>query len=153
MSQSDYIAHKKNAQILQRQTNLEAVLSSQDLTNYKKFAFNNTIKSTNITHNQLRLKNKQRIYNMEMSNDTCNNPEFIVCTNTNTRPNRVITMTDEMGKRGYKRRNGYNEYLVYQKNNNLIMPCKMFKECNKYFYLRENPLDDTDETTVIIGGL
>ena len=153
MSQSDYITHKKNAQILQSQTDLEPVLSSQDLINYKKFALNNTIKSSNITYNQLRLNNKQTIYGMEMSNDICNNPEFVVCTNTNTRPNRVITMTDAMGKRGYKRRNGFNEYLVYQKSNNLIMPCKMFKECNEYFYLRENPLDDTEETTIIIGGL
>ena len=57
-----------------------------------------------------------------------------------------------MGKRGYKRRNAYQEYFINQKVNNLIMPCKMFAECDRYFYLRENPyIDDEDQTEIIIG--
>lgn len=151
MSQSDYIAHKKNAHILQNQTDLESVLNSQDYTQYKQFALHNTITSTNKTYNQLRQPNKQSIYKMELAVSQC--PQFITCSNTSARPNRVITMSDPMGKRGFKRRNGYNEYFVHQKANNLIMPCKMFRECNEYFYLRENPYidDDEDETTFIIA--
>ena len=150
MSQSDYIAHKKNAQILQRQSDLEGVLNSQDFTQYKQFAFHNTITNSNITYNQLREPNKQRVYKMELPVSQC--PQFLTCTQTQARPNRVITMGDPMGKRGFKRRNGYNEYFVHQKANNLVMPCKMFRECNEYFYLRENPyIDDEDETTFIIA--
>ena len=152
MSQSDYISHKKNAHILQNQTDLESVLNSQDYTQYKQFAFHNTLTSTNKTYNQLRQPNKQSIYKMELAVSQC--PQFITCTNTSARPNRVTTMSDPMGKRGFKRRNGYNEFFVHQKANNLIMPCKMFRECNEYFYLRENPYiddDDDDETTFIIA--
>ena len=155
MSQSDYIKHKKNATILKRQNDLEIILNSQDFTNYKEFELLNTIKNTLHTPNQLTETNKHKIFKIEKNATNC--ARFIVCSTpggqtTNDRPNRVLTMTDLMGKRGYKRRNAYQEYFINQKVNNLIMPCKMFAECDRYFYLRENPyIDDEDETEIIIG--
>lgn len=149
MSQSDYIKHKRNAHILKRQTDLDSILNSKDLTQYKEFQLMNTIENTFPTYNQLKLSNKQPIFSMEIPVNNCS--EFIVCSNTNNRPNRVLTMTDAMGKRGYKQRNAMNEYFVNQKVNNLILPCKMFSECEKFYYLRENPYED-EETTIIVGG-
>ena len=154
MSQSDYIKHKKNAIILKRQNDLESILNSQDFTNYKEFELLNTIENTLPTPNQLAETNKHKIFKIEKNATNC--ARFIVCSTpgqtTNDRPNRVLTMTDIMGKRGYKRRNAYQEYFINQKVNNLIMPCKMFAECDRYFYLRENPyIDDEDQTEIIIG--
>jgi len=63
-------------------------------------------------------------------------------------------MTDIMGKRGYTRHHGLNEYIMYNKVNNKIAPCKMFKKCDEYFYLRRtNQEDEDDDIHIIIGGV
>jgi hypothetical protein len=127
MSQSDYIKFKKTARILNKQKDLESVLSSNEYTNFKTFVLGNTISNQVPTYRQLQI---------EAQVTEC--ASFPFCTNTNTRENRVITMTDIMGKRGYTRQHGYNEYIVNQKVNNLIMPCKMFESCDEFLYLRNN---------------
>jgi hypothetical protein len=122
MSQSDYIQYKKIARVLKKQKDLESVLSSNVYTNFKTFMLNGESKE-------------------------CETFKF--CKDTNTRENRVITMTDIMGKRGYTRQHGYNEYIVNQKVNNLIMPCKMFEECDEFLHLR-NSMDKTQRAKYIM---
>jgi len=123
MSQSDYIQRKKIARVLKKQKDLESVLSANVYTNFKTFIMNGE------------------------SNKECETFKF--CKDTHLRENRVITMTDIMGKRGYTRHHGYNEYIVNQKVNNLIMPCKMFEECDEFLYLR-NSMDKTQRTKYIM---
>jgi hypothetical protein len=152
MSQSDYIQLQRNATILRNQSDLESILTSEELTNFKSFAIKNTNVNTRPTYGQLLATGKQRIMNMEVSATNCS--QFIVCKNTQLRPNRKVTMTDIMGKRGYTRQHGYNEYIMYNKVNNKIAPCKMFKKCDEYFYLRRTNGDDEDDNIdIIIGGV
>ena len=137
MSQSDYINHKKQATILRRQDeNLDNILSSQSYSKFKSFSVANEIKSDNLTYGQLPLSTKERVFDIEIPVSSC--ASFKTCINdyATDRPNRVLTMTDHMGKRGYTRMNGYNEYFVKQKANNLIMPCTMFEKCDNFLYLR-----------------
>ena len=124
MSQSDYIQHKKIARVLKKQKDLESVLSSNVYTNFKTFMIGDN----------------------KIPNE-CETFKF--CKDTNTRENRVITMTDIMGKRGYTRQHGYNEYIVNQKVKNLIMPCKMFEECDEFLYLR-NSMEKTQRIKYIM---
>lgn len=119
MSQSDYINFRKVGTILKRQKHLENVLSSNDYTSFKSFETKNlNVETIPCTH----------------TNDCMS---FILFKNTQNRPNRVITMTDPMGKRGYTLHHGYNEYLVNQKVHNLIMPCKLLNECDMFFHYRK----------------
>lgn len=143
MSQSDYINHKKQATVLRRQQDLDSILSSHDYTKYKSFELANTIdvENKNPTYNQLQLDNKERVFNMELTVSGC--ARFQLCSDTadlSNRPNRKITMTDSMGKRGMATTGlqGYNEYKVNQKVNNLIMPCMMFDKCDTFLYNRRN---------------
>jgi hypothetical protein len=124
MFQSDYIQSKKVARVLKKQKDLESVLSSNNYTNFKTFMIgDNTIpKECEI---------------------------FKFCKDTNMRENRVITMTDIMGKRGYTRHHGYNEYIVNQKVKNLIMPCKMLEECDEFLNLR-NSMDKTQRIKYVM---
>ena len=150
MSQSDYIQLKRNATILRNQVDLESVLTSHELTQYKQYSLNNTNVNTRPTYNELKLVGKQRVMNMDVAVSGC--AQFIVCTNTQLRPNRKLTMTDMMGKRGYSRHHGYNEYMMYKKVNNQIAPCKMFKKCDEYFHLRKTNKEDWDDDTDIVIG-
>lgn len=133
MSQGDYIKFKKIAQVLKSQKDLENVLSSNVYTNFKTFAVGNKISNELPTYRQLQIESQ-----------IAECASFPFCKNTNTRENRVITMTDMMGKRGYTRHHGYNEYIVNQKVNNLIMPCQMFQACDEFLYLR-NSMDKTQK--------
>jgi hypothetical protein len=152
MSQSDYIQLQRNATILRNQSDLESILTSDELMKFKSFAIKNTTVNTRPTYGQLLTTGKQRIMNMEVPVNNCS--PFIVCKNTGQRPNRKVTMTDLMGKRGYTRHHGYNEYIMYNKVNNKIAPCKMFKKCDEYYYLRRtNPEYEDDDIEVIIGGV
>ena len=143
MSQSDYINHKKQATVLRRQQDLDSILSSHDYTKYKSFELANTIdvENENPTYNQLQLDNKERVFNIELTVSDC--ARFQLCSDTadlSNRPNRKITMTDSMGKRGMVTTGlqGYNEYKVNKKVNNLIMPCMMFDKCDTFLYNRRN---------------
>lgn len=118
MSQGDYINFLKVATILKRQEHLENVLTAHEYTSFKTFEMKNvnteTIPCTRV--------------------NKC--AKFILLKDTQQRPNRVITMTDPMGKRGYTLHHGYNEYMVNQKVNNLIMPCQLLKECDEFMSCR-----------------
>ena len=125
MSQSDYIKFKKTAQVLKSQSDLENVLSSNEYTNFKTFILGNTTNNELLTYRQLQI---------ETQVTKC--ASFPFCKGTEKRANRVVSMTDMMGKRGYTRHHGYNEYIVNQKVNNLIMPCQMFDKCDVFLDAR-----------------
>jgi hypothetical protein len=132
MSQSDYLNRKKLGIVLRNQQKLEPILTCNDYTHFKTFSLVNTIINEKMTYGQLYV---------EAEPAACPLPTFQLCRNTNDitlRPNRVTTMTDGMGKRGYTRHHGYNEYTVGLKVNNLIMPCKLLKDCDRFLYLRRN---------------
>ena len=48
MSQSDYLNHKRNAQVLENQSILESVLESQQLTNFKTYSISKQIDNDKI---------------------------------------------------------------------------------------------------------
>ena len=127
MSQGDYINHLKVTRLLETQTDLENVLSSKEYTSFMSYTLANTIQNKIPTYRSLQL---------EKDMGKCE--PFILCMDTNKRVNRVITMSDPMGKRGYAQQHGYNEYIVSQKVNNLIMPCKMFEVCDLFLDSRKN---------------
>ena len=87
MSQSDYIKYKKTINELKTRK-LPAVLDSQDYTLFKTYSLETNIPNTKIESNQLVPAGRQVIFDMEMKTSTC--PKFIMCTKTNTRPNRVL---------------------------------------------------------------
>jgi hypothetical protein len=89
MSQSDYIRYKKNGTILKQQSKLPAVLEPEDLTEFKEYSLENTIFNTKIQYNQLIPANKVVVYGMERTPTSC--PTFAVCSNTNSRTNRVLS--------------------------------------------------------------
>lgn len=121
MSQGDYINHLKVTRILEEQTDLENVLSSKEYTSFLSYTLSNSIANKNPTYRELQLVK-----------DIGKCAPFKLCMDTNKRVNRVTTMTDPMGKRGYTQHHGYNEYIVSKKVNNLIMPCKMFEVCDLF---------------------
>lgn len=87
MSQSDYIRYKKTGTQL-KINKLDPVLNNQDYLAYTDYNLENTITNTKINYNHLTLPNTQNVFNMERPN-IANCPNFILCQNTNTRPNRV----------------------------------------------------------------
>lgn len=130
MSQSDYLNRKKLGVVLRNQKDLEPILACDDYTHFKTYSLITTIKNEKLTYGRLPLEES-----------ACQLPRFQLCRNTNDillRPNRVTILTDSMGKRGYTRHHGYNEYNVGLKVNNLIMPCKLLKDCDRYLYQRRN---------------
>jgi hypothetical protein len=88
MSQSDYLHHKKISLELNSQSKLSPILSATDYTSYKQFNLEKNIKNTSTLYNQLIPVGTQVIFGIETpKSDNC--PEFILCKNTNTRPNRI----------------------------------------------------------------
>ena len=133
MSQSDYLNYKKNKQILTNQTDLENVLSSGSYTKFKTFVVSNT------------LINKVPSYRESKVKQEVNECAFyILDKGTEQRPNRIQTMTDPIGKRGYTRNHALNEFIINQKVNSLIMPCKMFQECDEFKHHRNPNLTEKD---------
>jgi hypothetical protein len=90
MSQSDYIKYKKTSYQLVEQNKLDPVLGSQYYTAFKEFSIENSISNSKIIHSQLQHPNSKIIFDIETFR-TGNCPNFIVCNNTNTRPNRKLT--------------------------------------------------------------
>ena len=89
MSQSDYLHHKKISLELKSQNKLSPVLSGMNYTLYKQYSLEKNIKNTSKLYNQLVPTGTQVIFDIISTNsDNC--PEFILCKNTNTRPNRII---------------------------------------------------------------
>jgi hypothetical protein len=99
MSQSDYIKYKKVNTVLQidARTNFLPVLTSQDYSDYKEFVLENTVTNSKTIYRRITPstkqvvldidKNKAQVQNMGTSLSNC--PSFLLCNNTNTRPNRV----------------------------------------------------------------
>ena len=94
MSQSDYLKRKQIAQILRTDSgsgvdnHQPAVLSSQQILEYKQYQIINDINNDSINYNLITPANKKNIFDMERDVNGC--PSFIVCNNTNNRPNRVL---------------------------------------------------------------
>lgn len=85
MSQSDQIQYKKTSSILKNQT-FSPVFSSNQYTNFKTYALENTITNTKLSYHQLKPSNKQIVFDMEKQTTNC--PTFVLCRNTNARSNR-----------------------------------------------------------------
>lgn len=88
MSQSDYLHHKKISLELKLQTKLSPILSGMDYTLYKQYSLEKNIKNTSKLYNNLVPTGVQVIFGIETpKSDNC--PDFLLCKNTNTRPNRI----------------------------------------------------------------
>ena len=88
MSQSDYLHHKKISLELKSQNKLLPILSGMDYTLYKQFTLEKNIKNTSRLFNQLIPTGTQVIFGIETpKSDNCS--DFILCKDTNTRPNRI----------------------------------------------------------------
>lgn len=87
MSQSDYLKRKRVATVLQNDSALYPVLSEKNLLDFKQFSLENTIVNEKELLNRILPANKRLIFNMEQTVDNC--PQFIVCSGTDARANRV----------------------------------------------------------------
>lgn len=101
MSQSDYIQFIRTADIL-KTNELPAVLSEQAYIDFEKYTLETTIQNTKQSFSRLLPQStspfttvfpntdpsRANIFDMEKKISTC--PTFIMCKNTNTRPNRVL---------------------------------------------------------------
>lgn len=89
MSQSDYIRRKRVANQLLTQTKLSPVLNAGEYIDYKEFSLENTIVSTTQAYDNLVPANVSIVFDMHIKTPTkC--PQFILCSGTNRRPNRVL---------------------------------------------------------------
>ena len=96
MSQSDYIKFKRAATKLSIDNkstgNKEApVFESGDYIEFKQFNLENTILDSSPTYNYIVPAGRQIVFNMDKVVSSC--PAFVVCSQTNTRPNRVPMST------------------------------------------------------------
>ena len=87
MSQSDYIRFKKTSSKLTDQSKHDAVYNSTDYTSFKNFSLEKSVTNDKPTYNRLSESGKQNIFDMELKMTDC--PNFILCNETDTRPNRV----------------------------------------------------------------
>jgi len=93
MSQGDYIKRKQVAQTLRADglhtpNRFPAIFSSQDLLDYQQYQIVNNDSNTKINYNLITPTGKKIVFDMERNVTNC--PTFVVCRNTNTRPNRVL---------------------------------------------------------------
>jgi hypothetical protein len=98
MSQSDYIKRKQIAHTLRNDgfnvpNRLPAVFSSNTLLKYKQYQIVNDDSNTKINYNLLTPVNNKIIFDMERNVAGC--PTFVVCKDTQTRPNRVLRSEKE----------------------------------------------------------
>ena len=92
MSQSDYLKYKRVSTALKIDGNDKLpVFDSQNYVNYKQYALENTIDNTSVLYNRITPANRRVVFNMDKNATNC--PTFIVCRNTNSRPNRVPLST------------------------------------------------------------
>lgn len=92
MSQSDYLNRKRVATVL-LDNKLPPILAQRDFLQYKQYSLENSITNTKLTFHKLPMVNRPIIFGMETtvcgtsaSCDSCGG--FLVCKNTNQRPNR-----------------------------------------------------------------
>lgn len=88
MSQSDYIQFKKTAQVLKAPTELRPVLDPSDYTDFKMYNLETTVTNTKNAFSRLVPSTNRYFFDIEKKVSTC--PTFTLCTNTNTRGNRVL---------------------------------------------------------------
>jgi hypothetical protein len=87
MSQSDYIKLKKTSMIL-KNNELPPVLTPEDYTDFVQYNLETTVTNTKKSYSRLLLPGNRDIFDMEKNVSGC--VGFILCTNTNERPNRVL---------------------------------------------------------------
>lgn len=117
MSQSDYLSKKKIVLQLQNQNEFPPILSSSLYTLSKSHSISIDISNTLITRNQLTIQP-----------DISNCSKFIVCSSTNTRPNRVL-------------RNSAMSNIVKQ-----FVKHKKMSGCDKFCYDSSHNLIHTNNT-------
>lgn len=89
MSQSDYIRYKRVSVELESQTKLKPVLDAGKYTAYKEYSLENSIISTPTYDNRLP-PNISVIFDMRLNTSTNCRPPFILCSDTDERPNREL---------------------------------------------------------------
>ena len=88
MSQSDYLKYKKISTALKIDGNDKLpVFESQKYLNYKQYALENTINNSSVLYDRITPANKRVVFGMDKNATSC--PNFIICQNTQSRPNRV----------------------------------------------------------------
>lgn len=93
MSQSDYIKYKKLSNQLLHVKKMNAVLDSQDYTNYKEYYLESNISNTKTTLNKLNIEGYTTVFDMNKKIENCPTYKYRVCNNTNLNYNRV-SVTD-----------------------------------------------------------
>ena len=98
MSQGDYLKRKQIAHRLRidggnTDNKQPAVFSSNDLIKFKQYQIVNEDSSTNINYNLIKPTGTTVVFDMERKIANC--PTFIACSNTNTRPNRVLNIAKD----------------------------------------------------------
>jgi hypothetical protein len=134
MSQSDYIKYKKTGNILKISSieptangELDPVLTPSNYVSFKNYTLENTIINTKSTYNLLTPSGEQIVFNMDRpSASSCT--QFILCNNTNTRPNRVPlqgyqTTCFPVMKAPGRTVPRYNKKPVINKNTNYKITC------------------------------
>jgi hypothetical protein len=87
MASSDYTQYRKISNIL-KVGKLRPILYPSSYTQFFEYSLENQVANTKQVNSQLTLPSKTIIYDMEIINvGTC--PPFLICQNTNLRPNRV----------------------------------------------------------------
>ena len=86
MSQSDYLKHKKNANLLKSQSSLPYVLTYNQYTSFVQFSHLNNVYNNSTTFNSLPILNITNIFDNYLPDTSgCNT---FACTLTHARPNR-----------------------------------------------------------------
>jgi hypothetical protein len=89
MSQSDYIQYKKTQQVLSNQNkNLSKIIEQNDYTNFQQYTIETTVPNTKLRYSRLIPPSTISVLNMDQKTANC--PTFLLCKNTQTRPNRVL---------------------------------------------------------------
>jgi hypothetical protein len=95
MSQSDYIKYKRvgtQLRIDSSYNKLPPVLAPQQYIDFKQYALENSIKSTNLVYSNLTPSGEYyNVFGMNKATTKC--PSFLVCNNTQNRPNRQAMST------------------------------------------------------------
>jgi hypothetical protein len=96
-SASDWLAYKKNSQLLSLQGQLPPVLGSRGYTGFVEYQVEKSVQNTKQINSQLQFPQRQIIYGMEL--DVSNCPTFAVCTETNARVNRQPLLQQQFAPR------------------------------------------------------
>ena len=125
MSQSDYIKYKRVASILKMEAvqtdhhELAPVLSGQEYTDYKQYDIETNVVNVLTLYNESKnLATQNIIFGMTMTKEHC--PVFKLCSDTNTRPNRIPLSEAYITPRPQRK---YEKHPAWEKN-----PCDCLPE-------------------------